>query len=444
MKFIQATLRRARSAIVGPKGRSSGFPADSHFHTEIFPSARSDRRIPLRQGWCWHLLTWLYFPPLSSFILLFIAAIFHNREQAYSLPVVLLGGLTAAYLCLCAVSIFYISARDKRYLGSICCLAQALLLMTISLQMGSTFFAWIGMVLLLMSLIVVFFHVTGGSRSLHDAGEAEEDDEERNAQERERTENLLAKLALPICITDSKGIVLGATPRFFEAAGREPGEIEGEIIEDILPLDRGEVLFESGAWWIEQAQEGARHYFSLLPTKECRPVREQAPAFKPAGLSIQDPATGLYIDEYRKIRGPEEVARAQRYRRWLSGLLIELNFDGADNNIGLPDKQREMLFNAFAQKVKGSLRSMDCGFLMPSKQRVQILLPETPQTGAKTLLGRLMLIPQDAFDEDVRNATRPSVKGCLFFFNGNPPMDYNIFSAALEESFAKMKDAGDS
>lgn len=399
-----------------------------------------------RKGWCWYLLRWLYFPPVLSLVLLVLAAIFHSREAAYSLPAVLLGGVIAAYLCLCAVSGFYISKRDKKYLGGICCLAQGVLLMPMSLQMGATFFAWIGLTLLLVAMIVVFFHATGGSRALYDVGEDTQGVEVQNAQERERTENLLGKLSLPICITDSKGIVLGATPRFFEATGKEQGQIEGEIIGDILPLDREEVTFESGTWWLEQAKEGARHYFSLLPTKDCKPVKAQAPmAAKPVGLSIQDPATGLYSDEYRKIRGPEEVARAQRYRRWLSGLLIELIFDGADK-AGLSEQHREMLFGAFAQKVKGSLRSMDGGFLMTStsKQRIQILLPETPQAGAKTLLSRLMLIPQDVFDEDVRDAVRPIVKGGLFFFNGNPPMDYNIFCAALEESFAKMKDTGDS
>ncbi len=374
-----------------------------------------------------------------------LAAVFHNREAAYSLPAVLLGGVIAAYLCLCAASGFFISRRDSRFLPGIFGLAQGVLLMTMSLQMGSTFFAWLGLVLLLVGMIVVFFHATGGTRTLRDVGEDTGGLEQQNALERERMENLLSKLSLPICITDSKGIVLGATPRFFEAIGKEQGEIEGEVVGEVLPLDREEVAFESGTWWIEQTKEGSRHYFSLLPTKDCKPVKQQAQgaaAQKPAGLSIQDAATGLYTDEYRKIRGPEEVARAQRYRRWLSGLLVELVFDVADRS-GLSDQHREMLFGAFAQKVKASLRSMDCGFLM-SKGRIQILLPETPQAGAKTLLSRLMLIPQDVFDEDIRNAIRPQVKGGLFFFNGTPPMDYNIFSASLEESFAKMmKDTGE-
>lgn len=348
--------------------------------------------------------------------------------------------MIAAYLCLCAVSGFYISRRENEYLWSVCCLAQGVLLTTMSLQMGSSFFSWLGLVMLLVGLILVFFHATGGSRSLLDDSNGGPDISRQNATERERTESVLGKLALPVCITDSKGVVLGATRNFLDAIGKEPGEVEGEIIEDFLPLGQEEITLESGTWWFQQAKEGSRHYFSLLPTPDCKPVKLQP--LKPTGLSIQDNATGLYTDEYRKIRGPEEVMRAQRYRRWLSGLQMELIFEGVDR-LGLSEQHREMLFNAFAQKVKASLRSMDCGFLMPNK-RVQILLPETPQAGAKTLLGRLLVIPQEVFDEDVRETIRPIVRGGLYFFNGNPPMDYNVFSAALEESFGKMKEAGDS
>lgn len=369
-----------------------------------------------------------------------IAALFHDREAANSLPSVLLGGVIAAYLCLCAVSGFYISQRENGYLWSVCCLAQGVLLTTMALQMGSSFFSWLGLVLLLVGLILVFFHATGGNRSLHDAGHGESDIARQNAQERERTENVLGKLALPICITDSKGIVLGATHNFFDAIGKNQGEIEGEIIGDFLQSGQEEITLESGTWWIQKINEGSRHYIALLPTCDCKPVRMQPS--KSMGISIQDQATGLYTDEYRKIRGPEEVMRAQRYRRWLSGLQLELTYEGVDR-LGLSEQHREMLFNAFAQKVKASLRSMDCGFLMPNK-RVQVLLPETPQAGAKTLLGRLLAIPQEVFDDDVRDAVRPVVKGGLYFFNGNPPMDYNVFSAALEESFGKMREPGDS
>jgi len=97
-----------------------------------------------------------------------------------------------------------------------------------------------------------------------------------------------------------------------------------------------------------------------------------------------------------------------------------------------------MLSNAFKSRVQAVLRTTDCGFMM-SDGRMQILLPETPQTGAKTLLSRMIVLPQDVFDEEIRTAVNPKVTGGMFFYNGTTRMEYGIFSAALEEAMAKNK-----
>jgi hypothetical protein len=73
--------------------------------------------------------------------------------------------------------------------------------------------------------------------------------------------------------------------------------------------------------------------------------------------------------------------------------------------------------------------------------RTQLLLPETPQAGAKTLLSRIITMPQDIFDEAIRTAINPRVKGGMFFYNGAARMEYGIFSAALEESFIKSRES---
>lgn len=385
---------------------------------------------------------WLFFPPIFSLALLLLTALFHNRESALHIPAVVWGITIAAYICLCGVSVFYISKRNTTYNIGISLLAQGILLSVMSLQLGALVFSWLGLILFLTGLLIAFFYATQGPISLYDTQPSMKMIEENNETERERMENLLEKLELPICITDSKGIVIGATERFYEAIGKEPGKIEGEIVSDILPIDQEEVVFDSGQWWISQAKEGARYYFSLLPTPNGKPI-EQSPLpvveTAPQTISFYDPDTGLYTDEYRKIRGPEEVARAQRYKRSLSGILMELIFD-IGSNVNISDQQKDMLFKAFAMKVKESLRSMDCGFLL-GRQRIQVLLPETPQGGAKTLMGRIATLPQDVFDDEIRQAIHPKVKAGIFFYNGATKMEYGIFSASLEESFIKSRES---
>ena len=95
----------------------------------------------------------------------------------------------------------------------------------------------------------------------------------------------------------------------------------------------------------------------------------------------------------------------------------------------------QLLFNAFATRVKEALRSVDAGFLMKN-QRILILLPETAQSGAKTFMGRILTIPQDVFDDDIRDHVHPTANGGIFFYNGTPPMEYEVFMGSLEEALA--------
>jgi hypothetical protein len=273
-------------------------------------------------------------------------------------------------------------------------------------------------------------------------GEAQSDalSEEDTEEARERIDKVLGKLELPVCVTDSKGVVVCVTPKFCEAFDTIEESVVGELVNEILPIDDETVTLESGKWWISQVKDGARYYFSLLPTPECKPMLQSSAAalsMPPRGIGIFDDETGLYIEDYRTVRGPQEISRSQRYKRSICGILLELTFNTAsDIGIGISDEQRRMLFAAFASKVRQALRIPDCGFLLPDK-RIQILLPETPLAGAKTLLSRLVTLPQDVFDDAIRNAVNPKVKAGAFFYNGTTKMEYSIFSAALEEEFIK-------
>jgi hypothetical protein len=120
-------------------------------------------------------------------------------------------------------------------------------------------------------------------------------------------------------------------------------------------------------------------------------------------------------------------------------MLLELTFD-ASPSVTLSDKQFDMLRKAFAAKVKGVLRTTDCGFLMDDQKQIQLLLPETPQVGAKTLMSRLLLLPQDVFDEDIRLAVNPKVRAGMYFYNGASKLEYGVFTATLEQAFANAKD----
>lgn len=382
------------------------------------------------------LTRWISFPPFFSFLLLIPTVLFHNREASFHVPPLIWGLVISVYICMCGISIFFIVKGDRRFNVGISALTQGMLLAVMALQSGAMFLSWIGLVLFLVGLFLIFYYATRGSASARES--RAEDAQKASAP---TTEKLLAKMNLPICYTDTKGIVSWASESFLAEIGRTQEEIVGAVIADVLPIDDETVTLTSGKWWITQVKEGARYYFRLAPTDGDKPqaVLETRPAASSKGPSIYEPNTGLYTDEYRRIRGPEEVMRAQRYKRSLSGMLIELTFH-PNADVKLSDEQRVMLNTAFATKVKGALRAMDCGFFMEDHYRIQLLLPETPQAGAKTLMSRLLLLPQDVFEEDIRSVVGPKVKAGMFFYNGATKMEYSIFSATLEESFAKARE----
>jgi PAS domain-containing protein len=383
-------------------------------------------------------MRWLRFPPVFSFLLLILTALLHRRDFAAAVPAPLWGMTISAYVFMCAVSLFFMMRDDGRYNFGISAFAQGLLLTVLSVQFGVRFLSLIGLILFMTGLAAIFLYAT--HRASPDAP-AERPAESADAvlqSTHAKIDALLEKLSAPACYTDSGGVIAGATEAFAEAVGRDREGLRGMLINDVLPIDEDEAVFESGTWLIRQSKEGARFYFSLSP--KISKAQAEAPAGQNplASLTIYDPATSLYTDDYRKIRGPEEVSRAQRYKRQLSGLLVSLSFEPA-SDVTLSPQQGEMLRNAFNLRVQSTLRTTDCGFLM-SDGRVQILLPETPQAGAKTLLSRLITLPQDVFDDEIRGAVNPKVKSGMFFYNGASRMEYGIFSASLEESFIKSKE----
>jgi PAS domain-containing protein len=366
-----------------------------------------------------------------------LTALLHDRNASVQVPAIVWGMTIAAYICMCALSMFHIARREERYGDGVSALAQGLLLSVMSLQLGVAPLSWIGLVIFMAGLAQAFYYATRTSSVASPQRDSSQDDA---AGVFKRVDSLIEKLELPICYTDGHGVIAGATASFLEAVGRKETDVIGALVSDFIPVDADEAILESGKWWITQKKEGARYYFSLRPTQDGKPARPSLDEFsqhEDDGVGIYDGATGFYNDAYRKIRGPEEVARAQRYKRPLSGLLIELLFEpGADVN--LSRDQVAMLDSAFKTKVQDALRTTDCGFLM-ADGRVQILLPETPQAGAKTLLSRIVTLPQDVFDEAIRAAVHPKVRGGSFFYNGASRMEYGVFSAALEESFSSSK-----
>ena len=385
----------------------------------------------------------MWFPPFFSVFALVLMSFLGNTGQGERLPSIVWGVFLAAYVCLSSLSAFFIVARDTRYNLGIFLLAQGLLFSVVSPKLGLNLLGWLGFIVLLVGIFIGFYQATHESEALSSMENTSDSEAEDHT---DHVAGLISKISLPICITNTKGVIVGLNAAFASAVGREEEAILKEAVSDILPIDQEETEFASGHWWISQNQQGKRHFFSLYPTEGCLPPQNTSTDFAApvysnnGGIQFIDAETGLYTSSYQDIRVPEELERARRYRRWLSAGLVSLEFSPPKES-PLSEQHKQMLFNAFATRVKEALRSVDAGFLMKN-QRILILLPETAQSGAKTFMGRILTIPQDVFDDDIREHVHPTASGGIFFYNGTPTMEYEVFLGTLEEALANSTTDG--
>jgi len=112
--------------------------------------------------------------------------------------------------------------------------------------------------------------------------------------------------------------------------------------------------------------------------------------------SILDPLTGLYNEAYFFKRLKEELLRANRYKRVLSILLMEIdNFSQIMELYGL--EEEEKLLHFLAQEFHKNLRRVDI-LAKPSKpEQFAIILPETSLSGAMVVARRILRITDEVF-----------------------------------------------
>lgn len=363
---------------------------------------------------------------------------FGDRAESSDIPSIVWGAVIASYTCLSGISLLRIARRDGRDLAAIDCLAQGVLISALAVHLGAGFVSWISLILLLIGLMALFVSSTRTGDGVDSSRLAQA---AAAASDVSSVDQMLSKLKVPVCYTDDAGTIEEATELFVEAVDKRPEELIGENISRFVQDSDGDISLPTGKWWLHVVKESDRRYYHLLPTPDGRPPQEvKTPKRMPGDISFIDTESGLYTSEYRDIRGPEEVMRAQRYKRPLSSVLLELSFD-SKASLQLSSDQIKMLKMAFAQKIKEVLRDTDSAFWMDDHDKILVLLPETQQQGAKSLISRLQMLTQEVFDDDIRAAISPHVAAGLYYCNGsNTTIDYGVFLASLEQSFIAAKE----
>ncbi len=383
-------------------------------------------------------LAFLSLPPLVSIpIILVLYGVRGPGEPNFFLApiwaVVLLG-----YAILSGSYAVHLKRDVREFLVPLQLLTQGIVITSVSLLWNTIpLLTWFGVALLTIGTIAEEHTITVASYSLPKRKQSQE--AERNRIQELR--NFLGEFPLPGVITNADGetIALNEALKALLASTPENGTSPSASIRQTLQRltsDQNTLPLGEKPWQIETVIRKDHVLTYLTPAPP--PVERQNTSV--ASTSIEDPETGLFNATYAFKRIEQELDRAFRYRRWISGLLFELQLESPFAPME-PSELNEG-FLAFSRALKDQVRTSDLAFRLPGNH-ILLLLPETPRTGLKTLIGRLKLLTQSLFEK--KDETKPfkklykaTLRIGQYFHTGTERLEVEHFLKELETSLASL------
>ncbi|MFN8534453.1 MAG: hypothetical protein U0556_13010 [Dehalococcoidia bacterium] len=103
-------------------------------------------------------------------------------------------------------------------------------------------------------------------------------------------------------------------------------------------------------------------------------------------LTLRDPVTGTIKPQFARQELADEVARARRYRRPFSVVMIGVS----EQSPPPPDVDLESVFTEVGRALVDRLRATDKISMLANPPRFMLILAETPLDGAKIIADRLV------------------------------------------------------
>ena len=234
----------------------------------------------------------------------------------------------------------------------------------------------------------------------------------------------------PNVTASPEGIIVRANSAFKELSEDETPEGKS-VTEFFVPGNQEETIGGKSQLIFQKKRDGLLYFTMMDPPKT---KAAKGTASLKAGVELFDPATGLYTKEYSTIRGPEELSRAARYRRWLCGVLLQLLYTYLPGLERRPDLE-EAFFMAYVQYFKSEIRDSDMGFNLGAGTLL-LLLPETPQQGAKDTSIRLITLPDPLMEMKKDYPFSVNMEYGFHYYSGNHHISFEQFTEKLYSSLA--------
>ncbi len=371
------------------------------------------------------LIDWLVVPPALSLalVVLLFAAGGEGPQAPKGVPV-LWGAFFLAYVFLVAGDLLAQMKGTALPVAVTQLLCQGLVLTALPSYLGSSpVWSWIGLALLASGMAAALSKVL-----------------QRQRPRPRQADHPKGPLSLPV-ETLLEAIPL---PAFFDGGSEEAAPLVNEAATELaasVDWDTAD-LFREAAAAEDDFSLGEREFSVFrgqgLPLTL---LEEKVPAAASASLEIADDAFDSVIRrmggrEQGLLRVAEELARARRYRRWIAAVLVRPEQVGPIDH-SLAETQEQEIFDLFLAQLAAMLRESDPIFRM-APQELLVLLPETPQAGARKFSSRLK---QEALEFKpklfgLEGATGPFLvlKTGVVHFDGNEALTTDALFSRLEAS----------
>ncbi len=366
---------------------------------------------------------WLTVPPIPTLAIALALLPFSDSSRSLTMGAAFWLFVTMIYMIISVAYVICLGRDIKGGLSPLQILGQGVAMLVLPLGLGAPYpLSWIGLALSFAGTVILINKVMTAM------------DEPRETREKEDVKEVgsfLEEVPLPTLDVDKEGIILGANRDMLALLDVDENVLLGQKADIIFPHDVDRVDAKGTGWQIlrKPGEDGAE-LICLIEEVAPPPARE----IEEKGEMIHA-STGLFSSSYANIMIPAEIKRSIRYRRWLS--IIKIKIKILFNNQDASKETKENIFNSYGAFIKKHTRECDLGFFMGAGEFI-ILLPETPNAGAKTTLDKLKKIPEE-ITKDITLGTSISVWGGIFHCSGHEKVDYGDAMAHLEENLKELE-----
>jgi GGDEF domain-containing protein len=273
----------------------------------------------------------------------------------------------------------------KRPAYSVSLLANGVLLLFLSFAMGlGEIFAWAGTALIAGGLFTLMSQIVTPPKTQFSSAGTDLLPESVSYGE---VKKLLDAMAFPSAFLkkneDGVDIVVAINDTLagIVGLGKNEQQARGVPFFNILPNNEiGKTFKFADAEWVpHRTTKGRQTLFMLTPMLK---VAESS-----GPTDAIDAETGLFTPLFLRYRANADVEACRRYGRKLSVVLFRISFEKCA--IKPSDDAIKKAFAEFGRMVVASLRACDSGYRL-REDEVLVYLPDTPQSGSKTVVNRVM------------------------------------------------------